>query len=63
MVKISPVNTGDTREMGVIPGQEYSLEEGIPTYSSILAWRIPMDRGAWRATVCGVSKSWTRLRD
>ena len=24
------------------------LEEGMATYSSILAWRIPMDRGAWR---------------
>ena len=23
------------------------LEEGIATHSSILAWRIPMDRGAW----------------
>ena len=28
-------------------------------YSSILAWRIPMDRGAWRATVHGVAKSQT----
>ena len=24
------------------------LEEGMATHSSILAWRIPMDRGAWR---------------
>ena len=29
------------------------LEEGMATHSSILAWRIPMDRGAWRATVMG----------
>ena len=35
----------------------------MATHSSILAWRIPMDRGAWRATVHGVTKSWTRLRD
>ena len=28
---------------------------------SILAWRIPMDRGAWWATDHGVTKSWTRL--
>ena len=34
-------------------------EEGMATYSSILAWRIPMDRGAWRATAHGVAKSWT----
>ena len=34
-------------------GQEYRLEKGMPTHSSILAWRIPMDRRAWRATVHG----------
>ena len=44
-------------------GQEGPLEEGMATHSSILAWRIPMDRGAWRATVHGVTKSWTHLRD
>ena len=32
-------------------GQEDSLEEEMANHSSILAWRIPMDRGAWRATV------------
>ena len=31
------------------------------TYSSILAWRIPMDKGAWWATVHGVTKSQTQL--
>ena len=35
------------------------LEESLTTYSSIVAWRIPMDRGAWQATVHGVAKSWT----
>jgi len=38
---------------------EDPLEEGMATHSSILAWRVPMDRGAWRAAVSGVSKSWT----
>ena len=38
-------------------------EEGMATHPSILAWRIPMDRGAWRATVHGVRKSQTQLRD
>ena len=38
-------------------GWEYLLEEGMATHSSILAWRIPMDRGAWWATVHGVTKS------
>ena len=42
-------------------GQEDSLEEGVATHSSILAWRIPMDRGAWWATVHGVAKSQTQL--
>ena len=40
-----------------------NLEEGMATHSSILAWRMPRDRGAWRATVHGVEKSWTRLSD
>ena len=35
------------------------LEEGMATHSNILAWRIPMDRGAWQATVHGVAKSRT----
>ena len=39
------------------------LEEGLATLSSILAWRIPMDRGAWWARVHGVTKSQTRLND
>ena len=40
-------------------GWEDPLEEGIATHSSILAQRIPMDRGPWWATVYGVAKSWT----
>ena len=35
-------------------GWEDPLEEGMATYSSILAWRILMDRGAWWAAVHGV---------
>ena len=35
------------------------LEEGMATHSSILAWRIPMDSGAWQAIVHGVTKSQT----
>ena len=40
-------------------GLEDPLEEGVATHPSILAWRIPMNRGAWRATVYGVTKSQT----
>ena len=42
-------------------GWEDPLEKGMATHSSILAWRIPIDRGAWWATDHGVAKSWTQL--
>ena len=42
-------------------GWEDPLKEGMATHSSILAWRIPMDRGVWQATVHGVTKSCTWL--
>ena len=42
---------------------EDPLEKEMATHSSILAWRIPMDGGEWRATVHGVAKSWTGLSD
>ena len=35
----------------------------MATYSSILAWRMSLDRVAWWATVYGVTKSRTRLSD
>ena len=38
-------------------GREDLLEEGMATHCSILAWRICMDRGAWGATVLGVTES------
>ena len=44
-------------------GWEDPPEEGMATLSGILAWQIPMDRGAWGATVHGVTKSQTRLSD
>ena len=40
-------------------GWEDPLEEGMATHSNILACRIPMDRGAWWATVHRVTKSQT----
>ena len=54
--KESACNVGDP---GSIPGWEDPLETGMATHSRILAWRIPMDRGAWRAAVHVVTKSWT----
>ena len=38
-------------------GWEDPLEKDMATHSSILAWRIPMGRGAWRTAVPGVTKS------
>ena len=53
------------KEMWEMPvrslGLEDSLEEGMATHSSILAWRIPMDRGVCQATVHGVAEGRTRL--
>ena len=43
-------------------GQEDPLEEGMATHSSILAWRIPMDRGAWQAIVPKVAESQTQMK-
>ena len=56
--KESACNAGDP---GLIPvlGQEDTLEKGMTTHSSILTWRILMDRGAWRATIHRVEKSQT----
>ena len=44
-------------------GWEDPQEEEMATHYSILAWRIPIDRGAWRATVHGVAESQTQLCD
>ena len=58
--KESTCNGGD---LGLIPCWEDPLEDGIATHSSILAWRIPMDRGAWQAIVHGIANSQTQLSD
>ena len=41
VVKNPPANAGDVRDVGSIPEMGRSLEEGMATHSSILAWRIP----------------------
>ena len=43
-------------------GWEYLLEKGMATHSSILAWRIRMDRGAGQALIHETAKSQTRLK-
>ena len=44
-------------------GQKDPLEKDMATHSGILTQRKPMGRGAWLATVRGISKSWTWLSD
>ena len=54
-----PANAGD---VGSPLGWEDPLDEGMVIRSSILAWKIPMDRGAWRATVPRVTRSRVGLK-
>ena len=44
-------------------GWEDPLEGGMATHSTILPWRIPINRGAWKAAVQGVAEGRTRLSD
>ena len=62
MVKNPPANAGDIRDAGLIPGSGRSPGggHGNPPQHSCL--ENPMDRGAWRATVHGVTKSGMRLK-
>ena len=59
--KDSACNARATGGVGSIPGLGNHPEEGMATHSSILAWRIHGQRNQW-ATVCGVTKNWTRLK-
>ena len=54
----SACNAGD---MGSIPGSGRSLGEGNGNPLQYSCLENPMDRGAWRAAVYAVTKSWTRL--
>ena len=62
VVKNPPANAGDTGDVGLISGLGRSPGGGngkLPQYSCL---ENPMDRGAWRATVCGVTKNQTLLK-
>ena len=58
--KESTCNAGD---LGSIPGLGRPPGEGKGYAHQYSCLENPMDRGAWRATVHGVAKSWTRLSD
>jgi len=65
VVKNLPANAGGTcnvRDTGLIPGSERSPGGGHGNPLQYSCLENPMDRGAWRATVHGVSQSQTRLK-
>ena len=55
--KVSAYNVGD---LGLIPGLGRSLGEGNGNPLQYFCLENPMDRGAWKAIVLGVTKSWTQ---
>ena len=59
VVKNPHASAGDMRDAGLIPGQEDLLEEGMANPLQYSCLENLMDRGAWRATVHGVTKSRT----
>ena len=52
---------GEARDVSVIPGSGRSLGRGDGNPLQYSCWENPMDTGAWKATVHGIPKSWTRL--
>ena len=63
VIKSPPANAGNVTNAGSIPGLRRSPEEGHDNPVQYSCLENPMDRGVWRATVYGVAKSKTRLRD
>jgi len=59
VVKNLPASAGDIRDAGSIPGLGRSPGGGHGNPLQYSCLQNPMDRGAWRATVHGVTKSWT----
>ena len=55
-VKNQPANAGDIRDAGSIPGWEDSLEKGLATHSSSLAWRIPWTEEPGRLQSMGLQR-------
>ena len=61
MVKNLPASAGDTGDVGSIPGSRRSPGEGHDNPLQYSCLENPMDRGAWWATVHGITKNQTRL--
>ena len=56
MVKNTPVNAGDVRDVGSIPGSGRSPGGGPSNPLQYSCLDNPMDRGAWGATAHGVTE-------
>ena len=62
VVKNPRGNAGDVKDMGSVPGLGRSPEGGNGNPLQYPCLESPIDRGAWRATVHGVTQSQTRLK-
>ena len=62
MVKNPSADAGDIRDTGSIPESGRSAGGGHGNPFQYACLEGSMDRGAWWATVHGVAKSWTRLK-
>ena len=62
MVKNLPAKAGDTRDVGSIPGSGRSPGGGNGNPLQYACLENLVDGGPWWATVHGVTKSWTRLK-
>ena len=62
VVKNLPASAGDVEDEGSIPGLRRSLGRGQGNPLQYSCLENPIDRGAWRATVHGVTKGGTRLK-
>ena len=62
LVKNQPANAEDMRDKGSIPGLGRSPGGGHDNPLQYSCLENPMDRGAWWASIHGVTKIWTRLK-
>ena len=62
VVKNLPVNSGDIKDVGSVLGSGRSSGAGHSNPLQFSCLKNPIDRGAWWATVHGITKSWTRLK-
>ena len=62
VVKKLPANAGDVKDVGSILGSGRSHGDGNGNLLQYSCLKDPTDRGAWQATVLGVTQNWTQLK-